>query len=302
MQTKKIGTINEQKRRDTITAWLFLAPTLISFGAFVVFPVFFSAFLSFTQWDFISGISSIKFVGIRNFVKMFQDEEVINALKNTFIYTVTIVPISLCVSLVVAYMLNDKVHFKKTIRMMFFIPYISNTVALATVFKGLFRSDGPINMVLRDLGVSELPQWFSDPNLAKLPIIILAIWTGIGYQMLIYLAALQDVPTELYEAAEIDGASPLKRFLKVTIPLISPSTFYLLVVRTIAVFKLFSSVKIMSGSSSERISTTLVLEIYRAAFGEYEFGYASAMSWVLFAIILMVTLVQMWGQKKWVHY
>ncbi len=299
---KGVRTINQQKRKDTITAWVFLAPTLILFGAFVVFPILFSAVLAFAKWDFVSGLSTIQFVGLKNFAKMLTDEKVHNALKNTFIYTVSIVPISLAISLLVAYMLNNKVHFRKTIRLMFFIPYISNTVALATVFKSLFRSDGPINMVLRSLGVQDLPQWFSDPNLAKLPIIILAIWTGIGFQMLIYMAALQDVPRELYEAAEIDGASSTDKLIRIMIPLISPTTFYLVVITTIAVFKLFTSVKVMSGSTSERISTTLVLEIYRSAFGSYEFGYASAMAWVLFMIILAVTLIQMWGQKKWVHY
>ena len=296
------GIYNQQQRSDTISAWLFLAPTLILFAAFVVFPVLFSAFLSFTSWDVISGISSIKFIGLKNFRDMFQDREFIYALRNTFIYTITIVPISIVLSLGIAYMLNNKIYLKKTTRLMFFVPYISNAVALATVFKALFRSDGPINNVLANMGIQNLPQWFSDPNLAKIPIIILVIWTSIGYHMVVYMAALQDVPRDLYEAAAIDGAKPVKQFLKITVPLVSPTTFYLTIVRTIAVFKLFTSVKIMTGATSERTSTTLVLEIYHAAFGHYEFGYASAMSWILFAIILAVTLFQMWGQKKWVHY
>lgn len=150
--------------------------------------------------------------------------------------------------------------------------------------------------------MTELPQWFSNPNLTKVPIIILVIWTSIGYQVLIYMAALQDVPTSLYEAAEIDGTTPWQKFRKITVPLISPTTFYLIVIRTIAVFKLFTAVKIMTAGTTERSSTTIVAEVYRHGFSNYDFGYASAMSWILFLIILTITLIQLWVQKKWVQY
>lgn len=291
------------KRRDTLTAWLFLSPVLILFLVFIVFPVGFSAYLAVAEWDFISGLSGIRFVGLENFAKLFADDIFRYALRNTVIYAVTIVPISIVLSLVLAYLLNGKVFLSKFLRLIFFIPYISNAVALATVFQFLFRgSNGPINQFLRSIGVSNLPQWFSDPNLTKIPIIVLIIWTSIGYQMIIYMAALQDVPVSLYEAATIDGAGGFKRFVKITIPLISPTTFYLVVIRTIATFKMFTAVKIMTGMTLDRSSTTLVMEVYREAFNYYNFGYASAMAWVLFAIILVITLFQMWGQKKWVHY
>lgn len=159
-----------------------------------------------------------------------------------------------------------------------------------------------MNLFLSKLGMTELPQWFSNPNLTKVPIIILVIWTSIGYQVLIYMAALQDVPTSLYEAAEIDGTTPWQKFRKITVPLISPTTFYLIVIRTIAVFKLFTAVKIMTAGTTERSSTTIVAEVYRHGFSNYDFGYASAMSWILFLIILTITLIQLWVQKKWVQY
>lgn len=291
-----------RKRRDTLTAWLFLSPVLILFITFIAYPLIFSGYLSLTKWNFVSGFSGIKFIGLDNFKKMLQDETFHYALKNTVIYTITIVPVSVCVSLVLAYLLNDKVYLKKTLRLLFFIPYISNTVALTTVFKFMFRSNGPVNLFLSKMGFTQIPQWFSNPNLTKVPIIILVIWTSIGYQMLIYMAALQDVPTSLYESAEIDGASTLKKFLKITMPLITPTTFYLVVIRTIAVFKLFTPIKIMTSGTTDRTSTTIVMEVYREGFSDYNFGYASAMSWVLFIIILLVTLIQLWGQKKWVKY
>ena len=291
-----------QKRRDTLTAWLFLAPVLLLFFTFIAYPIVFSGALSLTEWNFVSGLSGIEFVGLDNFQKMFHDETFLYALKNTLIYTVTIVPVSVVLSLILAYLLNDKVYLRKTLRLLFFIPYISNTVALVTVFKFMFRSDGPVNLFLSKLGMTELPQWFSNPNLTKVPIIILVIWTSIGYQVLIYMAALQDVPTSLYEAAEIDGTTPWQKFRKITVPLISPTTFYLIVIRTIAVFKLFTAVKIMTSGTTDRSSTTIVMEVYRHGFSNYDFGYASAMSWILFLIILTITLIQLWVQKKWVQY
>jgi len=290
------------RRRNTIAGWLFLAPIILLFLTFIAFPLLFSGYLSFTRWDFVSGMKGIEWIGLKNFQNLLHDQIFLYALENAVIYILCIVPVSVICSLILAYLLNNKVYIKNILRLFYFIPYISNAVALAMVFKYLFRASGPINLVLANLGVTDLPQWFSNPSLAKIPIITLVIWTSIGYQVLIYMAALQDVPIQLYEAAEIDGASGTQRFFKITIPMISPTTFYLVIIRTIAVFKLFTSVKIMTGTTSERSSTTLVLEIFRQSFDKYNFGYASAMSWVLFMIILIVTLIQMKGQKKWVHY
>lgn len=290
------------RRKNTIAGWLFLTPIITLFLIFIAFPLFFSGYLSFTEWNFVSGMRGIEWIGFDNFQSLVHDRIFIYALRNAVIYIISIVPISVTVSLVLAYLLNNKVYVRNVLRLLYFIPYISNAVALAMVFKYMFRSSGPINLLLSKIGVDNPPQWFSNPMLAKIPIITLVIWTSIGYQVLIYMAALQDVPTQMYEAAEIDGASSIQRFFKITIPLISPTTFYLIIIRTIAVFKLFTSVKIMTGTTSERSSTTLVLEIYRQSFDKYNFGYASAMSWVLFFIILIVTLIQLKGQKKWVHY
>ena len=291
-------------KRETITAYLFLAPALIIFIALVLFPVLFSGFLSFAEWNFLSGIDGIKMVGMDNFRRLFNDRLFNFALRNTFVYTITTVPVTLLLSLTLAYALNRQIFLKKTLRLMYFTPFISSTVALAAVFKYLFReTNGPINAILGGVfGVENLPRWLSDSNLNRIPIIMLLIWTGIGFQLLIYMAALQDIDKSLYEAADIDGASEFKKFLKITVPMISPTTFYLTIVRMIAVFKVFTSVNVITYGTAARSNTSMVVRIYAEAFGSYKFGYASAMAWILFLIILAATLVQFWGQKRWVHY
>lgn len=289
------------KRQETLAGWAFMLPALIIFAVLVIFPIIMSLILSFTEWNFLSGLEGIEWVGFDNFERLFtRDRKFIMALKNTLIYAFTTAPISIVLALLFAYMLNDKVYFKKMNRMFMFIPYICSMVALAAVFRFLFRADGPINAILMNLGViSEPMKWLNSTELNKIPVVCVMVYAGIGFNLIVYMAALQSVPRELYEASTMDGASGFVRFMKITVPLISPTTFYLLVVRLIAAFKAFSAVNVMG---ADKTTPSLVTEIYGNAFQSYKFGYASAEAWVLVAIILVVTLIQMWGQKKWVHY
>lgn len=217
-------------------------------------------------------------------------------------YAITTVPTSILLALGLANLLNNRVFFKKILRMAFFIPYISNTVALAAVFKFLFNREGIINRALHSAFGTEAIDWITDPSFNKVPIILLVIWTALGYELVIYMAALQDVPRDLYEAADIDGASGWTKFWKITFPMISPTTFYLCIVRFISVFKLFSAVNIITMGTTQASNTSIVQGIYSSAFGSYEFGYASAQATVLFVLILLITLFQFWAQKKWVNY
>ncbi len=295
--------MKKYKYNDNLTAAAFLTPTIIVFFVFVLLPIIFSAVLSFTEWNFLSGLQGIKWVGLKNFRKLFTDKTFHYAVVNTFVYTIATVPLSIIFSLVLAYILNSKVYVKKLLRLCFFIPYISSAVALAAVFKIMFREQGPINMILQNVFAMEtLPKWFADSNLNKIPIIVFLIWTSIGYELVIYMAAIQNISPSLTEAAELDGAGSLKRFTKIIVPLISPTTFYLVVVRLIETFKLFTAVNIMTFGTPAKANTTIVTRIYEEAFYNYKFGYASAEAWVLVVIILLITLFQFWGQKKWVHY
>ena len=294
---------NRLQAKENAAGWAFVTPALITFLVLTAFPFFFSLFLSFTKWNFLSGWSKIKWIGMDNFTKIFKDRSFVQAIKNTFVYVIATVPISIIIALVLAYILNGNVKGKNTLRLAFFIPYICSAVALGAVFKSLFREDGLINSVLMNLHLIDAPlRWMVEDNLSKIPIILLIIYTSIGYEMLIYMAALQNVPKTLYEAATLDGATGFKQFVHITFPLISPTTFYLIIVRLIAVFKVFSSVNIMTMGSKALFNTSMVNEIYDNAFVGYKFGYAAAESMVLFVIILVITVINFIGQKKWVHY
>lgn len=287
--------------RENLVGWAFTAPLLFVFLALVAYPVVASFALSFTDWNFLSGIKGIEWVGIDNFVRLFtRERKFVKSVNNTLIFTVVSVPITLFISLILAYMLNNKIYLKKFNRFCFFIPYISNVVALTAVFRFLFRTDGVVNKIAMNyFGVAEPLNLLVDRKLSIIPALCVMVYSGVGYAMVIYLAALQNVPQELYESAKIDGANSRAQFFKITFPMISPTTFYLLVIKIIAGFKTFSIVKIL-GISGPR--PTLVTQIYDHAFTAYDFGYASAMSWVLVVMILIVTAIQFWGQKKWVHY
>ncbi len=285
------------KKKEALAGWLFLAPALIVFLVLVVFAILMSFGTAFTKWNFLSGFSGFKWVGFENFIKLFtSDRKFMMALKNTILYAVTTTPISIIIALVFAYLLNDKVNFKKFNRMAFFVPYISSMVALTAVFRFLFRSDGPINAVLINVfKVSEVPNWLTSTQLSKIPIICVLVYAGVGFSLIVYMAALQDVPKELYEAGKIDGANSFQQFTRITIPLISHTTFYLCIVRLIAAFKVFTSINVMGMSGT---APSLVTEIYSNGFRSYNFGYASAESWVLVALILVVTLIQFGVNKK----
>ena len=291
------------KRRENLAGYAFISPALITFIILIAFPFFFSIFLSLTEWNFLSGIENIKFVGLKNFLKLASDKRFLFGVSNTFIYAITIVPTSVILALVLAYLLNDKVYGKTGLRLCFFIPYISNQVALAAVFKLMFRDDGVINNIIQKItGSTETIHWFTNSQLNKIPIIIFVIWVQLGFELVIYMAALQNVPRDLYEAAELDGVTPWKKFWKITFPLISPTTFYLIVVQFITIFKIFSSIDVMTYGNISTSNTSLVVEIFQNAFSNYKFGYASAEAIVLLIFIVILTAINFIAQKKWVHY
>jgi len=295
---------NKTLVKENLAGYLFIGPSLIIFLLFVMVPMFASIFLSFTDWNFLSGLKGIKLIGLQNFSLMLLDERFKYAISNTFIYAIGTVPISLSVAMVLAYALNSKIYGKKVLRLIFFIPYISSQVALAAVFKFIFRDNGLLNeFMVKTLHIMQTaPDWLNNDSLNKIPIIMLAIWTGIGYELIVYMAALQGVPSDLYEAADIEGTNSIQKFRYITFPMITPTTFYLVIVRFIAVFKIFASINIMTLGTSYDSNTSMVMEIYRNSFVHYAFGYASAESLILLALILLITGINFLGQKKWVHY
>lgn len=289
------------RRKDALAGYLFLLPNFLGFVAFIAIPVLFSLYLAFSQWDLLSGASGIRWNGFGNFVDMVDDPWFLDSLFNNIVYTFFAVVFSLATGLVMALVLNKRIYGRGALRMMYFVPYVVSLVAISAIWMALLSRFGPVSELVRRFGVDP-PVWLMDPLFAMPAIISLGVWKQAGYCMLIYLAALQGVPKELYEAADVDGGSAWVKFRHVTLPMISPATFLLVITQVISSFKVFAPVQIMTRGGPGRSTTVLVYHIYRTAYQNYRMGYASAMAWVLFLLIFVVTIIQWQGQKRWVNY
>lgn len=288
---------------ETISGWLFILPSLIGFSLLTLIPILLSLIISFTEWNFLTGLSGIKFIGIGNYIDMWSDRWFTDSLKNNLIFAVVTVPAIMFFSLIAALALDKGTFFRGPIRLMIFMPYVSSAVAIAIVWGILYDpSRGPINQFLSSIGIDNPPGWLSDSSWALPALIILTVWMYIGYNMVIYLAGLQNIPKSLYEAAKIDGAGAFTQIFKITLPLLSPTTFFVLVTCIIQSFQVFIAVFIMTQGGPGTSTTVLTFYIYQAGFSFYRMGYASAMAWILFIIIFIVTLIQWRKQKKWVNY
>lgn len=294
--TSKSKAANNLKRKNTLTALSFIAPNFIGFFLFTLVPVVFSLILAFMEWD---SFSSPEFVGMKNFSKMLGDDTFWISLKNTFLYTIGVVPLTLVCSLGLAILLNKKVRGMKFFRTAFFFPYVTSLVAIAVVWNMLFHPTmGPINQFLKFF-IENPPGWTSSSDWALTAIIIVSVWRGMGYYMILYLAGLQSVPKELYEAASIDGANKWQQFRNVTLPSLRPTTFFVSIMLVINCFKIFDLVQVMTAGGPGRATNVLVYQIYNEAFVKFNFGYASAIAMVLFVIVLGITVIQFkWNQRQ----
>lgn len=288
--------------REDLSGWVFIAPMFIGTSILVLFPMISSLVLSFTDWNFVSGFANASFIGLDNFRELFTHDVFLQALRNNFVILLSI-PITLIVSLGIAVVVDKFVYFKDLFKVIFFMPFISSIVAVAVVFRVLFHpTQGPINQILMTLGIDNPPGWIASTAYALPSVMIIMIWTGIGFNLIIYLAGLQNIPKELYEAAQMDGASAWYQFKKITIPLVSPTTFLLLITGVISSFKIFDLIIVLTDGGPANSTNTPVVYLYEQAFLELKTGYASAVSLVMFAIILTITYIQFIGQKKWVNY
>lgn len=288
--------------------YLFLLPSFLGFMVFVAAPVLASLGLSFVDWNLINPPT---FVGVSNFQALLtRDPVFVQAFWNTIYYTVTIVPLQLAAGLAVALALNQAIRGVKIYRLIYFMPVVSSVVAAALVFQWMFNRDfGIISAVFWKLAEWFGPQfappdWLNSTTWAKPAIVALTVWKNMGFTMVIYLAGLQAVPEDLYEAAKVDGANAWQRFRNVTLPLVSPTTFFLLVIQMIGAFQLFSEPFVMTrGQGGPAHATkTIVFYIYDTAFRYSQMGKASAIAWVLFVFIFFCTLAQNYFQRRWVHY
>jgi multiple sugar transport system permease protein len=288
-----------KERRKTAQGYAFLAPSLIHLLIFILGPVLFALYLSFHKWNII--IPDKPFVGLDNFIALLKDRLFWNALKNTAIYTLN-VPVGMAISLAIAVMMNQRIKGVTFLRTLFFLPSVSSFVAIALVWQWIYNPQfGLANYLLEKIGLGPF-SWLNEPSTALLSIMIMSIWIGIGYQMVIFLAGLQGIPGSLYEAAVVDGANAWQRFWKVTFPLLSPTTFFVLVTSMIGSFQVFTAVYVMTEGGPMRSTDVVVYHIYQNAWEYLKVGYASAMSWVLFIIIMIATWIQFKLLAKRIEY
>ncbi len=288
--------------RKEWTAYLFLLPSLLQFAVLMVFPVIFSFYLSFHEWNILEPAKP--FVGLDNYTRLLGDRRVRQAIFNTVYYTVVSVPVTLFCGLLIALLLNNQIRGRGLFRAMYYLPGITSAVAVAVVWKWIFNGDfGLINYYLIELGlISEPIRWLTDPNLAMPSVIIVSIWGGVGGCMIIYLAGLQAIPEELYDAAKVDGAGPIRTLFSITIPLLGPATFFLLITSIIAAFQQFGLPYLLTSGGPVGRTTTIAYYLYTSAFKNFEMGYAAALSYVLFAMIFVFTLLHMRFSYRDINY
>jgi multiple sugar transport system permease protein len=307
---KKFRILNFQNRgwnpSHQKEAYLFLIPSLIGFSSFVIIPTIISLALSFTEWDLIR---PAKFVGLENYIELLTADRIFfKVVSNTIVYVILIVPVQLLLGLVLAVALNQSIRGILWYRLIIFMPVITNIVAVAIVFQFFLNRDfgivsGWIWQIADETGWPIAPpDWLNSQELSKGAVSILTVWKNVGFSMVIYLAALQAVPESLYEAARLDGAGNWQRFYYVTIPMVSPTTFFLLIIQMIGAFQLFAEPYVLTDGGPAQSSLSVVQYIYQNAFEYGMMGKAAAIAWLLFLVILFITLIQTWFQKRWVHY
>ncbi len=292
-------TLRDMTYRDSFWVLVFLGPNLIGFLIFTLWPVIMTFVLSLSSYDILT---PMKFIGLQNYRDLFQDEVFLKVFKNTWVYTLTTVPIGVTLSLFLAIALDKSDRGIRFFRGAYFIPVISSMVSIGVVWQWLYNPEfGLINNLLEKIGING-PMWLTSDKTAMIALIIVAIWKNLGYNMLIFLAGLQSIERNYYEAAEIDGAGWWQQFRNITLPLLTPTTFFVLVMAFIGSFQVFDLVMMMTQGGPGRATSVVVHYLYQNAFKFFKMGYASAMAYVLFAVILVVTGIQMLFQKKWVNY
>ncbi|MBS4178452.1 sugar ABC transporter permease [Bacillus sp. FJAT-49731] len=290
---------SSEKIKEERAFWIFISPWVIGFVFFVGGPIIASLFLSFTEYNVIEPPS---FTGMKNFSTLFNDKLFYKSLTVTAYYVVLNVPFTIIAGLAFAVMLNQKVKGQAFFRTMYYAPSVISGVSVAFLWSWLLNPDfGIVNGFLNDFFGIDGPGWFTDSK-TVIPSMVLMQLTGIGGTMVIFLASLQSLPTELYEAAEIDGASRWKQFIKITVPIISPVILFNSIMSIIASFQIFTQAYIITKGGPDWMSYFYVLYLFDTAFGQFRMGYASAQAWILFIIIFSFTMLSLWASRKLVHY
>jgi len=287
------------KRLEAVAGFLFIAPNLLGFMVFTAYPLFASLLISFTDWSLLTPPVG---AGFRNYMDLGMDTQFLASLRNTIVFSFTSVPLKMFIALFLAVLLNQKIRGVQFFRAIYFLPVVCAMVSIAMMWRWLLDyNTGVLNCLLSWVGVTPI-RWLGSPQWAMASVVAVAVWSGIGYNMIIFLAALQGVPAELHEAARIDGANNWKAFWHVTFPCISPTTFFISVISVIQSFQVFDVTKVLTNGGPGYATNTLVMLIYQHAFHNFRMGYASAIAYVMFGLIFVLTVQQRILSKKWMHY
>lgn len=284
------------QRRKNFWGYLFILPNFIGFFIFMLIPIIAALYFSLTNYDVIS---EMKFIGLKNYFDLFSDGRFINALLNTLYFAVLTVPAGVILSLLLAVMMNRSIKGIGISRALIFLPVVTSMVAISLIWSMMYDDrSGLINVMLTSLHLPAV-HWLTSTKMAMVSIAIMSVWKGLGYNMTIFLAGLQGVPRQLYEAAEIDGANSVQKFFRITVPLIGPTTYFVTLMSLIGSLQVFDQVYIMTNGGPSDSTRTVAMYLYQYGFQFYKMGYACAAAYVLFIIVFVASLIQSVTSKKW---
>ena len=294
---KKISFAKRQRIQEALWGYLLITPNFLIILVFTFIPVFFALYMSLTDWNILS---QPNFIGLENYEKILADPLAKETFFNTFYFTMVSVPINVFLTLMLAVLLNQKIKGITFFRTAYYLPVISASVAVSLMFMWILANNGLINQILGSIGIEPI-RWLTDPKIALNSVIGVTIWKGLGLNMIIFLAALQDIPKELLEAAAIDGANAVQKFFKITIPLLSPVIFFVTITGVIGSFQAFDLVYNMTGGGPGHSTTVIGYYIWRQAFDYLHMGYGAALAFIVFGAILVLTILQWFLRKYWVY-
>lgn len=286
--------------RRGLVGYLFIAPLMIGIAIFQLYPMVVTTYASFTKWD---GLNSPRFVGFANYTKLILHDELFHiVVKNTFLFMVGAIPLTMLLALALASLISPQRRIMTVFRLAFFVPYVANVVAISVVWFRLYSGqDGVLNKILGVFGIHG-PDWLVSSPWALIAVVVVSVWQGVGYPMIVLMAGIQAIPRELYEAAELDGASRWRRFSRITLPLLTPSLFFVSISQFVASFQVFGIVYVMTKGGPGNYTNVYLLQLFNTSFADGQLGYASAMAWLLFLVIAVLTVIQWRLQRRWVFY
>ncbi|MEK3721140.1 carbohydrate ABC transporter permease [Paenibacillus sp. FSL H8-0034] len=291
--------MNPLKREANITGWIFVSPMVLGFAAILMVPLFQAFYMSLTDWPLLG---EAKFIGFDNYVNILSDHDFWVVLGNTFYFAAGLVPLNIAIALLFAVLLAKSMPGISWFRTAIFVPVMTSLIVWSIVWKYMFATDsGFINQILQLIGI-EGPAWLYNPQLAMPAVIITSVLKNVGLNMVLFIAALQQVPVHLYEAAKIDGANRFTQFIRVTIPLITPTLFLTIIMTVIGSMKVFGQIYVMTQGGPGSSTKVMVYYIWEKAFKLFEFGYASALAYILFFLIMAFTLIQWTLRKRWIFH